>query len=182
MVQVSRKKVSFSLGLILLMGIMTAGQIFAADFPTEEEWLRYMREEEKLARDVYKVLYAKWRMRVFNNIAASEQKHMDAIEALLDKYNLDDPVQNEGAEGVGKFTNPDIQALYYQLITEGKKSKYDALMVGDEIETLDILDLKNAMEVTSATTHHLDVLRVYANLLAGSYNHLAAFESQLQNH
>ena len=40
-----------------------------------EDGLSYMREEEKLARDVYLALYEKWGIRTFLNIAKAEQQH-----------------------------------------------------------------------------------------------------------
>ncbi|MBL0226664.1 MAG: DUF2202 domain-containing protein [Geobacteraceae bacterium] len=55
---------------------------------TEAEMLTFMREEEKLARDVYIAMYQKWGAITFSNIAASEQQHMDTIKKMLDKYNL----------------------------------------------------------------------------------------------
>lgn len=38
----------------------------------EIEGLLFMREEEKLAHDVYLALYAKWGLPIFQNIAQSE--------------------------------------------------------------------------------------------------------------
>jgi hypothetical protein len=46
--------------------------------------LLLMREEEKLARDVYKYLGERWNLRVFSNIANSEQTHMDQMAYLLE--------------------------------------------------------------------------------------------------
>lgn len=43
--------------------------------------LLYMREEEKLARDVYITLYEKWGIPVFNNISNRESDHNDLIQA-----------------------------------------------------------------------------------------------------
>ncbi len=54
--------------------------------------LVYLREEEKLARDVYLHLYNTWGQWIFENIAASEQQHMDAVKTLLDRYGIHDPV------------------------------------------------------------------------------------------
>ncbi|MDK2464101.1 MAG: DUF2202 domain-containing protein, partial [Candidatus Korarchaeota archaeon] len=55
------------------------------DLAEEEiQGLLYMREEEKLARDVYLTLYEKWGLPIFQNIARSEQTHMDAVKTLLD--------------------------------------------------------------------------------------------------
>ena len=51
----------------------------------EIEDLRFMREEEKLARETYLVLGEEWGLAIFSNIAESEHKHMAALEQLIDK-------------------------------------------------------------------------------------------------
>ena len=109
----------------------------------ENEGLVFMREEEKLARDIYLVLYKKWNANVFNNISKSEQKHTDAIKILLDKYQITDPVISDE---VGVFSNPDLQALYNTLIEKGNTSLIEALKVGAAIEEIDILDLQKNLE------------------------------------
>ena len=58
---------------------------------TEAAGLTFMREEEKLARDVYQNFYPLWNATLFNNIGQSEQQHFEAIGELLDRYRLDDP-------------------------------------------------------------------------------------------
>jgi hypothetical protein len=172
MTRVIRKQFWFALGFVVMMTIMAAGPIFAADFDTEEDWLQYMREEEKLARDVYKELYKVWGLTIFSKIAGSEQKHMDAIKTLLDRYGLGDPA---AGNDIGVFTNGELQSLYYALIAKGTNSVRDAIEVGLIIEETDIEDLEKALKIAI----HKDVKRVYTNLMAGSYNHLAAFESKL---
>jgi len=141
---------------------------------TDDEiyWLTYMREEEKVARDVYLSLNNTWNARIFKNIAASEQTHMDAIKNLLDTYTIPDPAADKGP---GEFANPDLQKLYDDLIQQGSISKAEALRVGVIIEETDIDDLNEAI----ATTQHNDIRTVYSNLLKGSLNHLDAFESSL---
>jgi hypothetical protein len=131
-----------------------------------------MREEEKLARDVYLVLHEKWGHRVFSNIAQSEQQHMDAMKALLDKYNLKDPV---GTSSAGVFTDPELQGLYTSLVEQGEQSLVEALKVGATIEDLDIKDLYDFLEQTD----NGDIKTVYQNLVKGSRNHLRAFTKQL---
>ena len=138
----------------------------------ENYWLTYMREEEKVARDVYLSLNEKWNLRIFKNIAASEQVHMDAIKTLLDTYNIPDPATGKGR---GEFTNPDLQELSDDLIQQGSISKVEALRVGVIIEETDIDDLNEGI----ATTRHNDIKTVYSNLLQGSLNHLDVFESSL---
>ncbi len=139
----------------------------------EIESLVYMREEEKLARDVYLALYDLWGMPVFQNIAASEQAHMDSIAMLLEQYELADPA---AGKDVGEFTNPLFQTLYLQLLEQGSQSLAEALKVGAAIEELDIVDLEKSLAQTGNET----IIQVYSNLLAGSENHLRAFVTNLE--
>ncbi|MFZ5856898.1 MAG: DUF2202 domain-containing protein [Chloroflexota bacterium] len=143
----------------------------ASDLSAEETAaLLYMREEEKLARDVYNFLYTTWGQPTFQNIAASEQAHMDEIKVLLDRYGLADP-----ALDAGQFTDANLQALYTQLTTQGALSLGDALKVGAAIEEIDILDLQTRL----AQTDNADLQQVFTNLMNGSYNHLKSFTSVL---
>ena len=137
---------------------------------SDVEGLLYMREEEKLARDVYEFLGAKWNLAIFGSIAASEQTHTDSIATLLTRYGIPDPAVNTAR---GEFTIPAIQALYDQLVALGSTSVVDALTVGAMIEDLDIVDLQN--RATSVP----DIQVVYENLEKGSRNHLRSFVTQL---
>ncbi len=139
---------------------------------TEKDGLVFMREEEKLARDVYRVLGAEYSLRVFSNIARAESTHMTAVKTLLDRYGVADPASPDVA---GSFQDPQLQRLYDDLISRGDDSLAAALRVGIAIERLDISDLKARV----AETKHSDVRRVYTNLLRGSQNHLRAFETLL---
>jgi len=148
---------------------MPAGELSEADEPG----LLYMREEEKLARDVYLVLYEQWGMQTFANIASSEDTHMEAVKNLLDRYGLTDPVEGKAA---GEFANEELQVLYDQLVDQGNQSLVDALEVGAAIEEIDILDLQEYL----AQTDNADIQRVYDSLMLGSRNHLRAFASALE--
>jgi hypothetical protein len=162
-------------GLLLLISLSSATFAPAANLtPSEKDWLAYIREEEKLARDVYLFLYDKWQLPIFANISKSEQTHMDAIKTLLDRYGLPDPAQSEP----GKFTDSSLQALYDDLIQQGSASTVEALKVGVAIEEKDIADLTEAI---GASTRR-DIKTVYGNLLQGSANHLKAFTSNLANY
>ncbi|HMZ44766.1 MAG TPA: DUF2202 domain-containing protein, partial [Anaerolineales bacterium] len=142
----------------------------ASDLSAEEAAaLLFMREEEKLARDVYNQMYALWGQPVFQNIAASEQTHTDEIKLLLDRYGLADPALDPG-----QFTDPNLQALYNQLIAQGSISVTEALNVGALVEQTDIADLQNRL----AQTDNADIQLVYTNLMNASYNHLAAFTGE----
>jgi hypothetical protein len=154
-----------------------AGQRGTSDMDEPEtEDLRYMREEEKLARDVYLTLDEYWgdQTRVFERIAASEETHTDTVNYLLDKYDVEDPVVNDV---VGAFTNPELQALYDQLVRKGANSFIEALYVGALIEEVDMEDIVAAIDRTDERA----IILAYSNLLDGSKNHLRAFVSGIED-
>lgn len=138
----------------------------------EQKSLLYMREEEKLAHDVYVTLYNKWNINIFSNISSSEQTHTNAVLTLLTKYSLPDPVGNNA---VGVFTDTTLQQLYTQLVAQGSKSLLDGFKVGATIEDLDIYDLQSAMPKVD----NQDITFVYNNLTKGSRNHLRSFYQQV---
>lgn len=146
----------------------SATSMSGTDVSSLAESLAYMREEEKLAHDVYMFLYERWGLQIFSNIASSEQNHTSAVQSLLVAYGLPDPAEGLAA---GQFTNPELQALYDKLTARGAQSLEEALKVGGAIEEIDILDLQARLQGDLPA----DVRQVFENLLAGSYNHLAAF-------
>lgn len=155
-----------------------SGKVGAANLDislTDDEvaGLVYMREEEKLAKDVYLGLYDLWGLNIFQNIASSEQTHTDAVKNLLDLFDIEDPADNSPT---GVFANEDLQKLYDDLMVIGAQSLGDALKVGGAIEEIDILDLQEYLE----TPQNDEIRRVYQNLLSGSENHLRAFTSTLE--
>ncbi len=134
----------------------------------ERAGLIFMREEEKLAHDVYVALYEAWGLETFNSIARSEQTHSESVLALLERYGIADPAAELGP---GEFSDPTLQALYTRLVAQGKTSASEALKVGAYIEEVDIADL----QLRLSQTDNADIQQVYTNLLAGSANHLRAF-------
>lgn len=161
-----KKIITISLLVLISMSIFAVSVLT----PEEEEGILLMREEEKLARDVYAYLFDLWGINVFTNISDSEQKHTDTVAYLIELYDLEDPVLPE----VGVFSNPALQELYDSLIEQGSESLLSAIEVGIAIEELDIKDLE---ELISQTDNEI-IIRVYENLLAGSENHLEAFNNQ----
>ncbi len=135
--------------------------------------LIYMREEEKLARDVYSRMYEIWGLPIFANIARSEQRHFEALGAMIGRYQLTDPAQGLAA---GVFADARLSDLYVSLVGQGQASAAAALRVGATIEDLDIHDLDRAI----AGTDNEDLKVIYQNLQKGSRNHLRAFAGQLQ--
>lgn len=139
----------------------------------EQTSLLFMREEEKVARDVYLQLHELWGLQVFQNISASEQRHMDAILTLLDRYDLEDP--SDGKD-IGEFANANLQQLFDDLSEKGAASLVEALRVGALIEEVDIQDLQNAI---NDSVNNEDITYVYEQLKKGSVNHLNAFVTNL---
>lgn len=140
----------------------------------EVQSLLFMVEEEKLARDVYQYLGDLWNRKVFLNITPSEQSHMNAVNTLIAAYELNAPSTLIEA---GVFENQDLRALYNQLTSRGQENLTEALLVGALIEEVDIQDLDSEI---SKVIEERPILSVYANLRAGSENHLRAFVKNLQ--
>jgi len=135
--------------------------------------LVYMIEEEKLAGDIYDAFYEQTGLRVFDRIGDAEDKHLATLIAQAESAGLD-------LDGIlslpdGQYSNPELQALYDTLLASGSVSATAALEVGVAIERTDIADLQLAIVDLVGTPLGTS----YANLLSGSYNHLAAFEGML---
>ena len=164
----------YAMGCLLFVSLMSSSlPAFANLSAAEQQTLSFMREEEKLARDVYQILYKTYPLRPFANIAAAEQQHMDALKHLVQRYQILDPVKTEQA---GQFTDNSLTQLYQALIQRGQSSEIAALQVGALIEETDIQDLRKAL----ANTQTPSLKQTYQNLLEGSYRHLQAFGRQLK--
>ena len=78
--------------LLIPLLVMGAGTPLMAAEPITEDvaaTLQFMREEEKLAHDVYVVFSEMYageasRSKIFAQIAESEQRHTDAVKGLLE--------------------------------------------------------------------------------------------------
>ncbi len=136
--------------------------------PDEISGLVFSREEERLARDLYTLLADRYDARRFSMIAASEQRHFEAVGALLSRYGIADP--SAGARA-GVYADPALQALYDKWQSDASTSLSAAYAVGVELEKRDIADLQRLQ----AATARADLDRVYAQLENGSSRHLAAF-------
>ena len=141
---------------------------------TQEEIsdLSFLREEEKLARDVYIYAYNKYQINLFNSISNSEQSHMNSVLNLMIIYGVPDSASAE----IGVFNNPELQEIYYSLIDLVDISTVEALTVGAIIEDLDINDIDHFINNTTKQ----DLLAIYDNLTCGSKNHIRAYTDQLE--
>jgi len=140
----------------------------------EQQDLSYLREEEKLARDVY--LYNKelYGLNIFGNISSREQTHMDKVLELLELAGLEDPMKSNS---IGEFNNAELAVLYTELTEQSSVSIVEALKVGALIEDLDIDDIERMITHTSNET----VLTLYANLVCGSKNHIRSYTRNLES-
>jgi len=159
----------------IAIALMTTSS-FAAKALTQEQkdMLLFIYQEEKVARDVYITLGNYYtNQTVYANIQLSEQEHMDSAQVLCEKYGVD--ISSVVESDIGVFVVPVLQELYDTLIAQGYQSELSGLMVGEYIELTDIDDLEHA-EIGMPT----DVVKVYENLKAGSYNHLDAFRAAIK--
>ena len=140
---------------------------------SELETLLEVREEEKLARDVYTALYDKWGSKIFSNISSAEQTHMDAISLLLNAFSE----EYASTGDPGEFTNPAVQELYTDLVEKGSGSIENAFNTCALIEEMDIFDIRRLSE----NVVNENIFLVFENLTKGSRNHLRAFTGQLDN-
>ncbi|MDF1523021.1 MAG: DUF2202 domain-containing protein [Trueperaceae bacterium] len=160
------------IGLAIAALALPASLVHAASTlaPETVAMLEHMVAEEKLAHDVYTALDALYDVPAFGRIASSESRHTDAVRTLLARYDLADPTEGDAA---GSFDHPTFQQMYDDLVAEGSASLAAAAGVGITIEVIDIADLEDAL----AADPPADVAQVLSRLLAGSENHLAAFEA-----
>jgi hypothetical protein len=141
---------------------------------TEQETrdLLFLREEEKLAYDVYLYAFNKYDLQIFKNISKSEMSHTGQVLELINKFSLEDPVKDNT---LGIFENEELQLLYDNLTMKVDISKEAALEVGATIEDLDIKDI----DLMLLNTDNQEIKAVYDNLICGSRNHLRSFVSNL---
>lgn len=137
----------------------------------ELQILLHMKEEEKLARDVYTFLSQKWGVPIFSRISGAETTHMNAVIFLLQNYGSEYTQTGEA----GIFTNTEFQELYKSLTERGTASFKEALLVGALIEDMDIKDLSESIDKVTDE----NIILVFENLMKGSRNHLRAFNRQL---
>ncbi|MEA1891164.1 MAG: DUF2202 domain-containing protein [Campylobacterota bacterium] len=150
--------------------------------------ITYMYSEEGLAYDVYTNIYKIQAVQQLQNIAEnSEVKHMDAVNELAIKYDLN-MTQYPDTEnpysikdiGNGKYPVDHVQYLYNLLYSKGIDSEKDALEVGCMVEVVDIDDLDKYIGYAQ-NSNAADVLTVFNYLREGSYTHYWAFDKGLKS-
>lgn len=200
--------VSGFVGLTLMAGAgsatATGGEILSVDIDdvvldyNEQSHLIFMREEEKLARDVYLTLGTMYPdSDIFGKIDDSEQTHTTAVKAMIEKYGLEDPNTNDN---IGAFTGEDYGWYFTEkfnlLVERASISELEALYVGAFIEELDMMDINQCPMVIVETdngiddvsecgkiyTDNADVINLYTSLLDGSDSHLAGYVKNIEKY
>jgi hypothetical protein len=161
----------------------------------EKTHLIFMREEEKLAHDVYTTLGEAYPdTTVFANIVLSEETHTGIIADKLDQYGIDDP---STTTEVGEFTGEDygwyFTEKYNVLVNMGLEGLLEALYVGALIEELDMYDIVACPKVIVSTDNDIDegecgmeytdeksLVTTYSSLLEGSKDHLRAYVGNIE--
>jgi len=138
----------------------------------ERRDLKFMFQEEKLARDVYSALGEIWEHHSFFKIQKAEQSHMNALKRLMKRYRVRIPIDENS---VGQFADKNLQKRYDRLIDKGSASLKAALKVAIFIEKTDIDDLKKRRKRT-----HRYIRRTYDRLLHESRRHLKRFKQALK--
>lgn len=164
----------------------------------EASHLTFMREEEKLARDVYLTFAGIYPDQgVFANIATtSEQTHTDTIRDKLAQFNLPDPnpTTNSLPGSIGVFTGEEwgwyFDEKFSALVAAGSVSELDALYVGAFIEELDMHDIADCPQVMVdagyndpcglSYTDESAIINAYSSLIDGSENHLRSYVGQIE--
>lgn len=131
--------------------------------------LLYLIQEEKLARDVYTIMHQTRGIKKFYNILNAEENHQTLVATILEQYNIPNPNIDKD---IGEFVDTELQNLYTTLLAQGKQSADQALNIGVAIETKDIEDIQQMLQIFDGKSDIKDVLQ---KLLLWSQRHLQAF-------
>lgn len=163
----------------------------------EEIHMVFLRDAEKLERDVFTILGSMYPdSMIFGHIDDIEQGHTEVMKYLLKKFGIADPNVNDN---LGAFTGDSFgkyfTATYRYLVGLGSLSELDALYVSAYIEESNllyimqcpqaILDQDNGIDSISqcgmAYTDNVEVLNVYHALLEGSKGNLRAYVGAIES-
>jgi len=164
----------------------------------EASHLTFMREEEKLARDVYLTFAAMYpQQKTFSNIATkAEQTHTNVMRDKLLEYNLTDPnpETNNLPESLGVFSGSEWGWYFdekFKLLTDwGSESELQALYAGAFIEELDMHDIAVCPQVMIDNgyppvcgleyTDKQPLIDAYSSLIEGSESHLRSYVGKIE--
>jgi hypothetical protein len=166
-----KHNIAYGEGILALSGVQNATKTVAVK-PRDLQGMRFIWEEEKTARDLYRSFYNETNQSIFMNLERSEQNHMDQVKSIMDRYGVSTPVPDQGA-----LENQTLIQIYADLLSRGNRSGEEALMAAATFEEISIMDLQEEI----AATDNQDLIAVYQGLLAGSRKHLRSYSSALKD-
>lgn len=137
----------------------------------EIEFLFAMREDEKMAKDLYTAFGAQYPTAVqFSRIATAEATHVAAIETMLTYYEVSFPALTPA----GVFADAEKQAQYDAFLAQGTT-------IQGAFEVMALLEEENiaAYKAVEATATNANIKLILANMVRASSNHLKAAVRQL---
>jgi len=195
------------IGVAIIAGAISTKAVFASSEveidegsldSNEQAHLMFMREEEKLARDVYLKLGEMYPdSEIFGNIDDSEQTHTIAVKDKIEEYGLEDPNTNDN---IGVFTGEDFGEYFREkfelLVERASISELEAYYVGAYIEELDMMDINQCPQIIvemdngindinecgKVYTDKQDIIQLYTSLLDGSDSHLESYVKNIEQH
>jgi hypothetical protein len=142
-----------------------------ADLTADEiEFIFAVREDEKIARDLYISFFGKFGLKPFENIGKAEDNHIKATEKLFDYYEIDYPALS----GNGKFENAIRQKLFDSLLLK-VNTELDAFKVMAVLEESNIVEYGAVIK----TVVNPNIKMVIENLAKASANHFKAAIRQI---
>lgn len=145
----------------------------AALMADEKQWLMFMREEEKLARDFYMEMYNAWGLSIFVGMSKEEKEHLNSLLEIFRMYFLPDPI---GIDTPRSYANNYLANVHNSLYNQGIQSIKDGLKACALQEEINILDLDSAIK----STQKRNIQKVYSELQRDSFNHLRSFARCLE--
>jgi hypothetical protein len=159
--------------------------------------LVFLREAEKLERDVFTILSSMYPdSQLFGRIDDIEQGHADVMKYLLKQYGVKDPNVNDNL-GVftGELYGNFFSSTYRYLVGLGSLSELDAFYVSAYIEETNLLDIMqcpdaivsqdNGIDDVSQCgmgyTHNVEIINVYHALIEGSKSDLRAYVQAIES-
>jgi hypothetical protein len=136
----------------------------------EIEFLYAVREDEKVARDLYAAFFEKYKLKAFENLSKAEINHIRAVELLMDYYEIEYPEAGD----YGKFTDPARQQLYDSLLLKGETA-LEAFKVMAQLEEDNIVSYLKVLE--DIDNDNIGI--VIENLERASENHFKATIRQI---
>ncbi len=132
--------------------------------PGEKEGLIYLAEQEKMLRDVYTCVAEKTQLAVMTDFATAKGQHMLLIGSMIDKYDLDNPLNGRTA---GEYQNPVLQKKYDNLNVCLPSTEPEAIELAGDLEASLITDLQYYL---SGVEGNPDLVSMYNKIIVDTQN------------